>query len=363
MPCNTAKAQNHTCMLHRVILIIEPCPHDSHIRTHTVSQHFFQPVGINDFRVVIQQQKIFTLCIFCTEIIDIRIVEGAIPVHHMYLWITCLQFFIICEGFFLGAVVFNNDIFIIPVGGFFLNGRNTPFQICSMILVGNQNGDQRVIFTNIAGPVKSQILPFINLCLYAGSFIMCLNGPLACIKGIHFALRILRSGILMAPPVIKNPGNMINIFCSFHTAPDKIVILGAVKFRPQHSNLIQKLFFYHKKMADIIYSTKQIQVEIRLEMRKEKTVSFNGHFILIRIQNLCFRPFIDGFHTGKQRVSRQCIIVIRKRNKITCGRLNGRICIFCDPQRFLMGNHPDSGILSFILLQKFAYGRIHAAAV
>ena len=68
---------------------------------------------------------------------------------------------------------------------------------------------------------------------------------------------------------------------SFHAAEYKIVILCAVKFFLQHSDLIHDLFFYNKKMADVVYCTQKIDIEVRFEMRLEKFMAIHGHLILV----------------------------------------------------------------------------------
>ena len=97
---------------------------------------------------------------------------------------------------------------------------------------------------------------------------------------------------------------------SFHTAEHKIIILCTVKFLFQHSDLIHDLFFYNKKMSDVVYCTQKINIEVRFEMRLKEFVPVHGHLIFIGIQNLKLRILIQRFHTPEQSVRRQLIIMI-----------------------------------------------------
>ena len=281
-------------MLNGVVLVIHSCSHSAHIASHAVAQKLLQTVLIDNFRIIVQKQDIFTLCKSGSVIIDSRIVKLSVPVNHMSLWILCLQLFIILEGFLLRTVVFHNNILVILICGFFVNGIHAPLQICNMILIGNNNGDQRIMVPDKPCAVKTQKLSLKHLCVDPGSLIMLFNSPFSCLKSIGLAFRILCCGILMAAPVIKDLGNMINLFrlYIFHTAENKIIILSPVKLLTKHSNLTDDLSVHHKKMADVVYRTQKIRIVIRLKMRLEKLVAIHGHFILIGIKNTDVPVFI-----------------------------------------------------------------------
>ena len=86
---NAAEANDYSCMLHGIILIIEPRSYSSHIRSHTVSQKLLQTVRADDLRIIVEKKQIVTLSMSSSEIIDGRIVENTIPVHHMGFRIGC----------------------------------------------------------------------------------------------------------------------------------------------------------------------------------------------------------------------------------------------------------------------------------
>ena len=81
-----------------------------------------------------------------TEIVDSRIVENTIPVHHMSLRIGGFQLFIISKSLLFRTVIFHDHILIIAVSRLFFNGINTSFQIINMIFIRNDDGYQRFFF-------------------------------------------------------------------------------------------------------------------------------------------------------------------------------------------------------------------------
>ena len=280
---NAAETNDHTCVLHSIILIIETRSHSSNIRSHTVSQKLFQTIRTDDLRIVVEKKQILTFGMRSTEIVDGGIVENAIPVHHMSLRIGGFQLFIISECLIFRTVVLHDHILIIAVSRFFFDGINTSLQIIDVIFVRDDNGDQRFFLPEEFRAVKTKILALLDLYRNTDPVIMSFNGTCACVKGVHLAFRILCCGILMASPVIKDPRDMMDLLSSrsFHAAEYKIVILCAVEFFLQHSDLIHDLFFYNKKMADVVYCTQKIDIEVRFEMRLEKFMAIHGHLILV----------------------------------------------------------------------------------
>ena len=178
---------------------------------------------------------------------------------------------------------------------------------------------------------------------------MSLNGTCACIKSVHLALRILGCGILMASPVVKDPGDMMDLLSSrsFHTAEYKIVILCTVEFFFQHSDLIHDLFFHNKKVTDVVYCTQKVDIEVRFEMRLEEFMTIHGHLIFVGIQNLDLRILIQCFHTLEQGVRCHLIIMICKYDKISGCRFHSRIGILCDLKCLFITDHTDSLIAFF----------------
>ena len=82
------------------------------------------------------------------ETVDCRIVEFSVPTDYPNIP-PFFQKLIILKSFFFFAVVFNDNNFIIGIRGFFLNRYDTFAQIRHMILIGNENRNQRLPFNFI----------------------------------------------------------------------------------------------------------------------------------------------------------------------------------------------------------------------
>ena len=248
MPCNSAETNDYTCVLNRIVLIIHSGTDSSNITAHTVAKQFFQTILINDFRIVIQQKEIFTFCKSSSIIIDCRIIELLIPVNHMGFWILCFQFFVILESSIICTVIFNNDIFIIFVSRFLINGIHTPFQIINMIFIRNNDGNQWIMVSVKSCPVEPQKLSLIYFCVNTRSSVVFFNRTLPGFKCISFALRIFRGGFLMTSPVIQDLRYMTDLFRadSLYTAENKVIILRSVKFLTESSDLFNNFSVNNK---------------------------------------------------------------------------------------------------------------------
>ena len=234
-----------------------------------------------------------------------------------------------------------------------------------MIFVGNYNGDQRIIVPYKFRSVQAKELSVQNLCIHANPVVMLLHSSSSGVKSICLALRILGCGILVASPVVQNLGHMTDFFIlhSFHTAKNKIVILGSVELFAQHSNFICYLAGYHKKMADIVYCAQKIRIVIRLKMRLEEFVSVHGHFIFVRVDHQRLRLLVKGFHTFKQSMRCQLIVMVCKCNKIPGRCFYGTVCILGDLQCTVMGDYFDPFIFRRNFFQNSCYRRIIPASV
>ena len=156
---------------------------------------------------------------------------------------------------------------------------------------------------------------------------------------------------------------MADILTGFHTAENKIIILGPVVLRPHHACPFDDRPFHHQQMADVIHRAQKIRIVIRLKMGLKELISVHGHFIFVRIDDLRLRLFIQFLYTAKQRVRRQHIVMVGKSDPLSRGRLYGRIGILRNFQTLLVKYHADTFILLLVPLQCLLQRRIPAAAV
>ena len=106
MACNTSQPQNNSCMLDGVIRIIQLGSHNGNLLLLADSKHFLHPVRGQDLHIIVQKQKIFSLCLLCGKIIYGRIIKLFFPHKNSYPWVTLMKLLIIGKGFFFLTVVF-----------------------------------------------------------------------------------------------------------------------------------------------------------------------------------------------------------------------------------------------------------------
>ena len=143
MPRNTAHSDHTSCMLDRIIRINELCSDTAHFRTLTHSKHFFQPVRIDGFYIIIQEKQIFSLCMRRSKVIDGRIIKFFFPANDSNLRIF-LQFFVICKNFLRSAVILYNDDLIILIFCFFFYGCNARMKCFFLIFIRNDDRNKRL---------------------------------------------------------------------------------------------------------------------------------------------------------------------------------------------------------------------------
>ena len=199
---NSAEANDNTGVLNRIILIVQSCTDNSDITAAAVAEHFFDAVVVDHLCVIIQQQQIRSVCVLYTEIVDFGIVEVSFVIAYMSLAALFLQFLIVRKGLLLRAVVLHNNKLQIWIAGFFQNRLHTAIQIIDVILIWNNNRNQRLFVENVFRPIQAEELTVLYRCMDAFSLIMRFNRSSSGFKCILLALRIFCSGILVASPVI-----------------------------------------------------------------------------------------------------------------------------------------------------------------
>ena len=111
--------------------------------------------------------------------------------------------------------------------------------------------------------------------------------PFASFKGVHLACRIVCSRRLMGTPVIQNLRHMYHLSGLLHAAENKVIILGTIEFRAKSAYCLYQAAPCHKKMADIIVGTKQVNIKIRLQMGLKVLIQFCCDLILVCVNHIC----------------------------------------------------------------------------
>ena len=153
------------------------------------------------------------------------------------------------------------------------------------------------------------------------------NGSRTCLEGVELALRIAGRRVLVAAPVVKHLGNVVNLSRRLHTPENKVIVLGSVKFLAESSCSGRQIVADHKQMADIVDAPKQINVKIRFKVGIEQRPAVHVHLVLVRVNHVCLRMLVDGLHHLVEGVGRKGIVVIRQHDKVSCRHIHGRVCI------------------------------------
>ena len=138
MSCNPAHSDHTACMLDRIIRVYKLRTNSANFRTLAHTQHFFHPVRINGFYIIIQKQQVFSPCMGSTKIINRRIIKFLPPSQKADPWIRW-EFFVIFEDFFSSAVILNDNNLKIPVGSILLQHFQTGLKSFLLIFVWNDH--------------------------------------------------------------------------------------------------------------------------------------------------------------------------------------------------------------------------------
>ncbi|KVC51159.1 hypothetical protein WI71_01970 [Burkholderia diffusa] len=77
MSCDTLNSKHYAGMLHRAITVKQLWADRSDIRQQRIGRHLLEPSGINNLRIVIEQNNQLTARCACSNVIEPRIVELA----------------------------------------------------------------------------------------------------------------------------------------------------------------------------------------------------------------------------------------------------------------------------------------------
>ena len=238
-------------MLDGIVRVDQLYSHRAYLGALADSQHLFQPAGSDHCHIVIQKQQILPFCVADAVIIDGGIIKFLFPSQKTDPGI-CRKLFIIAKDLFCCTVVFNDQYFIIGILCFFTYGLYAGPQSLLLILIWNDNRDQRFSLNRIRHPVKSKIRRMTYRPPDSGSFQMSLYSPLSGVKGVHLAGRIICCGSLMSSPVIKDFRDMPHLFRLLYAPENEIIVLGPVKLLAETARLLNDRTPYYKEMTDII---------------------------------------------------------------------------------------------------------------
>ena len=181
--------------------------------------------------------------------------------------LSLLQDLVILKGFLLLAVIFHNNNFVIRIRTLFNNGVNTAGQILDMILIGNQNRNQRLPLNFILDAInRSQTGRVLRFPFQPAALEMVVKRLFGGSDAIGLRADITGHRTRMAAPEIQYLGDVHDMMGLFCQTQDDIIILAAVIIVVKPSGPVQKLPAEYGKMADIVIGPQIIYGKVRLTM-------------------------------------------------------------------------------------------------
>ena len=139
------------------------------------------------------------------------------------------------------------------------------------------------------------------------------------LNGITLGIDVRGNASRMGAPVIEQLGHMHHTFRTGGQTQDHIMVLAAVKLRPEQLRTLQQFPVKRTEMADVIISPQIIRGKIRLEMQSDHIiyclVPLKSRFVTIDVIRTLFT---DCFHVFIQYTGMKHVIMVKQGNIISC---------------------------------------------
>ena len=156
-----------------------------------------------------------------------------------------------------------------------------------MILIRNDDRDHGLRFQLILDPEDRRERPgALHRSFQTAAFQVRQHCPLGRVNGVRLGIDIRCHRLGMGSPVIQDLRHMDNLFRPGSQSQDHIVILAAVKLRPEQPRLFQQFLRKYRKMTDIIVGPQIINRKIRFEMNGQhiiNAVPLKSHLVTVNI--------------------------------------------------------------------------------
>ncbi len=161
------------------------------------------------------------------------------------------------------------------------------------------------------------------------------NCALCRLYSIRLCIDAGRHASLMGAPVIEQSGNMHDFFRPVRQPQYHIMVLTAVKFRPEKLRSFHQPLCKHTEMTDIVVGAQVVRRIVRLKMHSQHPINvaaLKGRLVTVQI----IRPLlVNRLHISKERTRMQDIVVVEqtyiisRRHFVTCVRISCNSFIFC----------------------------------
>ena len=327
-------------VLDGVVGVVEHGPADRRAsRVGAGGQQLGEPVGIADFHVVVEEQQVLPLCLSPAEVVDGREVEPLPgPDRHPQPGIPPRRLPVIGEGLRVGGVVLDDDYLEPAPPGLFVNGRQTLLKVGGVVLVGNQDADQRLPLDLPLHPVGAGEQPVGGLPFPPRPGQMPGDGPLGRGGHIGLCLRPPRGGPGVYPPVIEHLGQMGRAAVFFNQPEKQVVVLAAVAGRVLPAHRLEQVPPEDRQMADVVAAEEIVGGEVGLEVGRPRAADVLFKEGLVAVQKavrLPVRPQVQDSlpHLG-QGVGGQNVVVVGQRQIFPLRQSGGGVGVGGNPPVF-----------------------------
>ena len=243
--------------------VIKPCSHNAVFLSHAAAQHFFQTVRRNEFRVHIQEKKVLATCTLN------RTITAGCRIFSFLTMNQMKRFF--CQPRFQCLFLCQDQVFIILIRGFPVDGCNAAPQSFFFSTVKDQDREQRTFLPYKASPEQSRMCTF----LYQGFLSQTLIMRLQSQSSLLPVFLCFGQSPFRYPYMTKDPRNMHDFlrFRRFCQPKKEIIITGSGKIRIHFSLFFKKGTVHHKKTAYIIGAFQKLRIKIRFQFRLKKMVA------------------------------------------------------------------------------------------
>ena len=318
-------------MLQRIVRIVEHGTADGGTAlVGALPQQFGEPVSVQDFHVVVEQQQVLARSRFPAEVVDSREVEALFRVgDDPQAVVPLLCRFVVGKGRRVGGVVLDDDDLVIVPRRLLPDALQALFQIGGVVLVGDEDADLRVALDVPLHAVGAGEKPILHGAGPAGAGQM-VGQRLFCSFG-HVGLGLGAAGRRpgVDPPVIEHLGHMGRAAHLLDEPEEEVVVLAAVAGRALTAHGLPQRFPEDGQMADVVAAEQVIRGIIRLEMRHDGPLDGFGEERFVAVKEavrLSLRPKLqNGLAHGVQRMGGQNVVVVGQRKIFARSKGCGRV--------------------------------------
>ena len=139
---DAAEADDHAGVLDGVVGVIQHRADAADLRAQGLGHHLVEPVGVDDFKVVVEQAEDGVVGLLRREVVDRAVIEGSVEGNDADGFFDGDRFEIIERGGIVGAVVHDQDL-VVRVRRFFEDAVDAALEKFQAVARGDEERDER----------------------------------------------------------------------------------------------------------------------------------------------------------------------------------------------------------------------------